>query len=624
MIARFAEFRVAPVSRSERVRVAVARGRALALSIVALSAFVGCGPSRAGISLSTGRGDISLYALSAPAKSCELAGGETAWFVAKGALDATSPSSIEVTVSRRVADAGAGAGAGTGAGGDSDDVSITLAPVFARDLDSSGRLVAGMAPRAVAKVIGLPAGTLSLALELPAGTGTEEPVGFAVGSLVSEAGSEAGSRDSGAKASVPRVRILSASLRPAETGWDRSPTSPWFGFSREGGSANLADIDSHPPAIRGVVESSVARITVAAASRDELGTPARPARVSFRSGGRAFGFRAAPQDYVARVPAALISGDGTISPASGSDRLVSVRVSPEASRPASPSTDANVPIPADPHMILDWPVSLWRDARREVFSWDRFPSILIFDTADYAVQDKYFKRLAFFTEKKGFRGRLAPDSEIASLHGFNAHDYRAESLAAFFELARVGEFPLGAEELDLLDILLARGVVVREGKRLVPGAGAVLSVSRESVGYLRQLFMTHECLHGVYFTDPGFRARVSEVRAGMNPTAIEFLTGYFTVVPGLEYDSEDAYLMENEFMAYVLQQSLPRVGDYFSKNLLERYLRHGGSREVADYIARTGASDFVKAAGSLEEYCFARWGFSAGRVGLWFSSGSGD
>ncbi|MDR2370060.1 MAG: hypothetical protein LBD71_01155, partial [Treponema sp.] len=82
------------------------------------------------------------------------------------------------------------------------------------------------------------------------------------------------------------------------------------------------------------------------------------------------------------------------------------------------------PVSADPAVILAYPQEAWRDARYEIFRWEAFPSILVFDTADYGVQDRLLKRLAFFVEKAGFRGRLAPDSEIAGLHGWNAHDYR--------------------------------------------------------------------------------------------------------------------------------------------------------------------------------------------------------
>ncbi len=575
-----------PRFRAPRPATLAALLAALSVSSACIAALSGCGLPRAGIGLENGTDSLALLALSPAAKTCNLSGGDTAWFAARSPIGTAVPSSIEVVVSREESGPG----------------EFSVAPVFARDLDGSGRLLGDLPPRPAGKVAGLSAGSTAFAIELPAGTGADAVVGFAVGAGPSETGA--------------RARILSAAVRPVEVGWDTSQAVPWIGFSRDGGTVNLSAIAANPPELRDLRGFSVARISVRATPKDALGVPSRPARFSFRSGAGSFGFRASPQDYAATVPLALIPGGGSIVPASNAERIAAVRV--------SRARDAGAPLPADPHMILEWPVSMWRDSRREVFSWDRFPSILIFDTADYAVQDRYFKRLAFFTEKKGFRGRLASDAEIASLHGFNAHDYRAESLAAFFEMARTGDFPLGAEERELLDILLARGIVVREGRKLVPGEGAVLSVSRESVAYLRHLFMTHECLHGVYFADPAFRAVVSDAYARMDPTAVRFLREYFSIVPGLEYDPDDAYLMENEFMAYVLQQPVARVGEYFSKNILERYLRHGGSREVGDHIARTGGSDFVKAAETLEAYCFDRWGFAAGRVGLWFSSGSSD
>ena len=41
------------------------------------------------------------------------------------------------------------------------------------------------------------------------------------------------------------------------------------------------------------------------------------------------------------------------------------------------------------------------------------------------------------------------------------------------------------------------------------------------------------------------------------------LTGYFTITPTLNYDIEDRYLIENEFMAYLLQQTLQQTPQYF-------------------------------------------------------------
>jgi hypothetical protein len=265
-----------------------------------------------------------------------------------------------------------------------------------------------------------------------------------------------------------------------------------------------------------------------------------------------------------------------------------------------------------------WPQAAWRRADREIFRWDRFPSVLIFDTASYAVQDRYFRRLAFFVEKQGYRGKLWTDAELGSMHSFNAHDYRAESLAAFFSLAEATRFDLNPEETELRALLLKEGVIVRSGAAFVAGSGAVLSLSRESTGYLRFLFMTHEGFHGIYFVDPEYRAKVKEVYDSMDPRAIGFLQTYFTVVDSLGYDVNDEYLMENEFMGYLMQQSVDRVAPYFTGNISERYRRYGGKASLADYVADTDAAEFVRAARELESYAFSRWGITAGCLGRFF------
>jgi hypothetical protein len=98
----------------------------------------------------------------------------------------------------------------------------------------------------------------------------------------------------------------------------------------------------------------------------------------------------------------------------------------------------------------------------KLYRWDLLPDTLVFDFADYAVQDRYFKRLAFFAEKAGFRGRLADDAEIASLHAWNAHDYPSWTLARFYNLAADTAFRLNTSELALLDLLLAYGIVKKD------------------------------------------------------------------------------------------------------------------------------------------------------------------
>jgi hypothetical protein len=273
------------------------------------------------------------------------------------------------------------------------------------------------------------------------------------------------------------------------------------------------------------------------------------------------------------------------------------------------------PVPADPGIMLGYPREAWRDRRFEIFRWDRFPSILVFDTADYAVQNLLFKRLCFFVEKKGFRGRLAHDWEIADLHGWNAHDYRAEDLARFFDAA--ADFPLSPEERELERILLDAGIIRRRDGRISAGEGAVLSVSRQSADYLRFTFMAHEGFHGLFFTDPGFRDFSRRRWEGLSRQAKNFILSYFDYQG---YDTGDEYLMINEFMAHCLQQPVSQVPRYFGETLASRIDASPWRRgvlpekdEAAGSWPELGRAFRVEAE-AFSEYVNQRWGLSAGRV----------
>jgi hypothetical protein len=268
-------------------------------------------------------------------------------------------------------------------------------------------------------------------------------------------------------------------------------------------------------------------------------------------------------------------------------------------------------------MILDYPQASWRRADYEVFRWDRFPSLLIFDPAGYAVQDRLLKRLAFFVEKAGYRGRLAGDQEIADQHGWNAHDYRALDLARFFEAARQAEFPLLEEERELESILFEQRIILRDQERIVPGEGGIISLSRESSGYLRALFMAHEGFHGIFFTDEDFR-NFSRLRwEELAPFAKRFILSYFDYQ---HYDIQDEYLVVNEFMAHVLQQPVSHAGYYFGEALASRIDASSWRRSVLpekDELSGAWpslAEAFHGEARAFDAYVNGRWGLEAGRV----------
>jgi len=323
------------------------------------------------------------------------------------------------------------------------------------------------------------------------------------------------------------------------------------------------------------------------------------------------------------VPAGLLS-PGTRPLALKSDRVDSFRLSYAKVQPFPE------PIPADPGLVLSWPVEKWRDKRYEVFRWEQFPSLLIFDFADYAIQDRMLKRLAFFVEKRGFRGRLAPDSEIAELHAWNAHDYRAEDLARFFQAARDAQFPLLAEERELERILLNAGVIlaigdsgvadsgVAGGGKISAGEGGGVSISRESNASLRALFMAHEGFHGLFFIDEDFRDFTRRRWRQLPPQAKRFIVSYFGYQ---QYDTADEYLLINEFMGHVLQQSVSQAGYYFGTALPARLETSWRKQDLPPKDEASNswpvlADAFTREAQAFSDYVANRWGLAAGRVSL--------
>jgi len=280
------------------------------------------------------------------------------------------------------------------------------------------------------------------------------------------------------------------------------------------------------------------------------------------------------------------------------------------------------PIAADPLDIIDYTRERWRDPRFEVFKWDRFPEIIIFDTADYDVQNRLFKRLAFFAEKAGFQGRLSHDYEIADLHGWNAHDYEANVLANFFEMARLIDFPILQEERELLAILLANGVLRRNSDlQIIPGKGAVLSISRDSDRNLRLRFMAHEGFHALHYIDEDFREFTRQRWEIFCNKGKMLLLSFFVIQA---YDISDIELVYKEFSAHMLYWPVNQAGWFFGESMPTRVTTTNPlyafilppSREVTRGRLHWPelATIYTAEAQAFSNYVNQRWGFAAGRV----------
>ena len=230
-------------------------------------------------------------------------------------------------------------------------------------------------------------------------------------------------------------------------------------------------------------------------------------------------------------------------PAAGRPRVV--RVEPI-------SAGSGEPITAELGAVLLVERSRWRGADFESYRWSDIPDMLVVDTASYELQDRMFKRLSFFVEKEGYAGSIPEPEAVADLHGFNAHDYRAEDLARFFAAASDERIELLPEERRLRELLLRAGVLRTEGGRPRAGKGGVISISRDSTPELRERLLGHEALHGLYFTSPAFRAAVASAWNGASSDLTRFVELYLSR-PNWSYDLGNSYLLQNEFMAYLLQ-----------------------------------------------------------------------
>ena len=117
-------------------------------------------------------------------------------------------------------------------------------------------------------------------------------------------------------------------------------------------------------------------------------------------------------------------------------RLLNLSLMRKKAVPGFPS-----PLPEVMSAVLQRNPEQWRNPAFELYSWADFPSILIWDCLNYDIQNRFFRRLSYYVEKKGFRGALMSNEELRDKHGWNAHDYRAEDLADFFNKAAETDFP---------------------------------------------------------------------------------------------------------------------------------------------------------------------------------------
>ena len=417
-------------------------------------------------------------------------------------------------------------------------------------------------------------------------------------------------------------KIMAACAVPSEMGFDINYEVPFYGFAGNGGyldfSNNTIDF-SGASLVFPVENTSVSSMPEFAITLDQTkenkSTLENKVLINFTLGGEKFSLNNVKTDSQIIIPSsALKSPFSRAEITQNSDHISSFILRATYNQPNSEG-QVLIPVRTDPGLILNYNKSAWRTLDYEIFEWDRFELILFFDTRNYNIQDNFFKRMAYFVEKEGYKGTLLTNEQLQGKHGYNAHDYSAASMVNFFNKALQENFTLNKEEEILKKILLENDLIEFDGTVFIPNEGGIVSISQESAPYLRSTFLAHEGWHTLFFKDEEFRNFTSAVYYTMDQTSIQFLKDYFKSQPGLGYDQNDDYLMHNEFMAYIMQQNISEVSKYFV-HLANRGSVIKYTPKLAAYVRKTEGKTFEDAALALNDFVFDKYQIIGGNITL--------
>ena len=422
--------------------------------------------------------------------------------------------------------------------------------------------------------------------------------------------------------STVRCRIIAAAVVPAEIGFDVTKEIPFYGFACNGGVVDFenTDFDFSGSSMVFPVQSSAKQTmpeyrVVLSENPDIKTTREHSVKVQMNVGGEKLYINNVSAAREIIIPAAALNAPFSRTELAENANCVESLIMRGTKGTASEDGKILEPVRTDPGLILNYKTSQWRTLDYEIYEWDRFPQILFFDTRNYEVQDKLFRRLAFYVEKQGYKGRLLTNEELGDMHGYNAHDYSAASMASFFNKATDLGFQLNEEELLLKKILIHNKLFEEDGIYVKANEGGLVSISRETPLWSRTNLLAHEGWHTIFFRDGEFRNFVSAVYYTFDPTSRDFLIDYFKSQPSLGYDINDEYLMHNEFMAYIMQQKLSEVAKYFV-HLANRGSVIDYTPQLAAYIRKTEGRGFEDAATALNDFVYDKYGIVCGNIAL--------
>jgi hypothetical protein len=207
-----------------------------------------------------------------------------------------------------------------------------------------------------------------------------------------------------------------------------------------------------------------------------------------------------------------------------------------------------------------------------VFHFMANQHILVLDFASLREQGLMLNRVAALTEKSGLSHRevlsdSALDAAIRSSGDtietyYYGHDYSAEALTRFFELADSGHIILSDQEEALRRLIGQEGWFARGapgGLISIPQAGADARVTRAA----RATILHHELSHGEYFTNAAYATFVH--RFWMQTLTTGERDRIKQHLRSVGYDSSIEEVMENEAQAYLMFTDSP---EFFTPEMI--------------------------------------------------------
>ncbi|UER67699.1 hypothetical protein LKV13_02705 [Borrelia sp. BU AG58] len=265
--------------------------------------------------------------------------------------------------------------------------------------------------------------------------------------------------------------------------------------------------------------------------------------------------------------------------------------------------DINKPINSDLKFILNYKKENYRRDSFEIFNLIADPEIYILKFKRLKDQSLMLKRLAFFTEKKNFRGKILSNKELENKKGWTGHNYRLEDIVEFFNMAKKMNAKLNKEELILRNIIIINKLVyikdhtlrVKDKSRNI----ALASYSEdESMSKAAQMIIfMHEILHMYFFTDNNINKEISDLWHNDIPQKEK--RAWIKFLDNKGYDIKTNGLVINEFYAYTIQIPKEDIAEFLISTT---------------YFPKSGVKNYEGWASKLEELLWNKKGLIAGEL----------